>query len=74
MYKVFFLFLHHSHPSPAESKSATHCIVYKRIHGMAFISLVEKMRVIWKNFEAELITARDNLCFLLLGKVAKEKE
>lgn len=41
---------------------------------MAFNSLAEKMRAIWKYFEAELITARDVLCFLLLGKIAKEKE
>lgn len=41
---------------------------------MAFISLVEKMRAIFKYFEDELITARDHLCFLLLGKMAKERE
>lgn len=41
---------------------------------MAFISLVEKMRAISKYFEDELITARDHLCLLLLGKIAKENK
>lgn len=41
---------------------------------MAFISLVEKMRAICKYFKDEVITTSDHLCFLLLGKIAKERE
>lgn len=68
---LFSFYHHHSHSSPAES---TNSIVYNRVQGMGFISLLERMRAVCKYFEDELITVRDHLCFLLLAKKARGKE